>query len=323
MANARVNGPTPAPEVVESCNLCGGADLVPVGQQVGLKTGLLFHYVQCATCGLKFVSPRLNREQNEALYDEAYFRGAGFDPAVNYLMLESRDDLRAGESEGIIGKIRVIKGTSQELRILDAGCGTGALLAALRARGYHDLWGLDLSAFAARFARERTGAKVFQGDLLGMDFGDARFDVINATELIEHLRDPAAFFERIATSLAPGGIFIYSTGNAEGLYAKLLGPRWPYLHPEGHLFYYAPSSMARYFARAGLEVFSPTAEQRAKLLRCEDLITNSQLAYMGASAPGMKGAIFRTAARFTSYAAIRAATLLQGKCFLPIGIKAP
>jgi hypothetical protein len=101
----------------------------------------------------------------------------------------------------------------------------------------------------------------------------------------------------------------------------LLGRRWPYFHPEGHLFYYSPSTLARYYARAGLDVFSPTTEQRTELLRCEDLITNSQLAYMGASAPGMKGTIYAVAARFTRYAGLRAATIFQGKCFLPFGVR--
>jgi SAM-dependent methyltransferase len=238
-------------------------------------------------------------------------------------MLEEEHALRAGESEGIAGKIAVVKGDARDLRILDAGCGTGSLLAGLRGRGYHHLWGLDLSAFASGFARERTGADVRQGDLLGADFGDLRFDVINATEVVEHLRDPAAFFERVARLLSPGGVFIYSTGNADGLYAKLLGTRWPYFHPEGHLFYYSPSTLARYFARAGLEAFSPSKEQAAALLRCEDLITNSQLDYMGASAPGAKGTIFAMAARFTRHGGVRvrAATLLQGKCALPIAVR--
>jgi hypothetical protein len=53
----------PAPEVIEACNLCGGRELVPFRQQVGLKTGLLFTYVRCRACGLKFVSPRLDAQQ--------------------------------------------------------------------------------------------------------------------------------------------------------------------------------------------------------------------------------------------------------------------
>src|SRR5258708_37809612 len=114
-----------APEGVDACNLCGGRSFEPFGQQVGVPTGFLFTYVRCRACGLRFVSPRLTAEQNRALYDEAYFRGAGFDPAVNYVMLEEEQSLRAGESDGILGNIRVLKGESRGLRILDAGCGTG------------------------------------------------------------------------------------------------------------------------------------------------------------------------------------------------------
>ncbi len=312
---------TGAQETVDTCDLCHGKDLVAFATQVGKTTGLTFTFVQCTSCGLKFIGRRLTAERNLALYDESYFRGAGFDAAVNYVMMEDNGDLRRGENEGIIGKIRVLKGESLELRILDVGCGTGSLLRALRDHGYTNLSGVELSAFAANFARQATGANVATGDLLSAPLGAARFAVINATEVIEHLREPSAFFPRVRELLAPGGVFIYSTGNASGPYARLLGPRWPYFHPEGHLVYYRPETLTRYFRRAGLDVFVPTREQRAELLRCEDAITNSQLLYMGASEPGTKGTVFRLGARVTKRVGLRAATLFQGKCFLPLGVR--
>jgi 2-polyprenyl-3-methyl-5-hydroxy-6-metoxy-1,4-benzoquinol methylase len=313
--------PSSAPEVVDVCNLCGGRNLLPFTTQVGRTTGLTFPFVRCDSCGLKFVGRRLTQEQNAALYSESYFNGTGFDAAVNYVMLEKSRSLRQGENDGILGKIRLLKGESRALRILDAGCGTGSLLHALRDQGYDALWGVELSGFAARFARESTGAKVIEGDLRSAELGEVRFDVINATEVIEHLRDPAAFFTRVRELLAPGGIFIYSTGNASGPYARLLGPRWPYFHPEGHLVYYSPETLSRYFRQAGLDILTPTRAQRSALLRCDDSITNSQLAYMGASEPGTKGTIFRLAARVTERIGLRAATLFQGKCFLPIALR--
>jgi 2-polyprenyl-3-methyl-5-hydroxy-6-metoxy-1,4-benzoquinol methylase len=310
-----------APEIVEECDLCQGRTFIPFATQVGKTTGFTFTFVRCASCGLKFVGRRLTREQNLALYDESYFNGTGFDAAVNYVMLEEQRELRRGENDGILGKIQVIKGDSRALRILDAGCGTGSLLRALRDEGYTELSGVELSEFAAGFARKTTGANVVAGDLPSAKLTAGSFDVINATEVIEHLREPAVFFRRVAELLAPGGIFLYSTGNASGPYALLLGPRWPYFHPEGHLVYYSPETLTRYFRQAGLEVFTPTSDQRARLFRCDDSITHSQLAYMGASEPGVKGRIFRVAAGVTERVGLRAATLFQGKCFLPIAVK--
>ena len=311
-----------AQEDVAVCDLCESRSLVPFATQVGRATGLTFTFVRCTSCGLKFVGRRLTAHANLALYDESYFRGAGFDPAVNYVMLEDRRDLRRGENEGILGKIRVLKGTSRTLRILDVGCGTGSLLRAVREAGYTNLSGVELSPFAAAFARQAVDAKIVTGDLSTATLDDAPFDIINATEVIEHLREPSAFFPRVRELLAPGGFFIYSTGNASGAYARLLGARWPYFHPEGHLVYFNPETLTQYFRRAGLEVFIPTREQRAELLRCEDAITNSQLLYMGASEPGTKGIVFHLAARVTERVGLRTATLFQGKCFMPIATRA-
>ena len=269
-----------AQEDVAVCDLCGGRSFVPFATQVGRTTGLTFTFVRCTSCGLKFVGRRLTADANLALYDESYFRGAGFDAAVNYVMLEDRRDLRRGENDGILGKIRILKGNARTLRILDVGCGTGSLLRALRDGGYTSLFGVELSPFAADFTRQAVGAKVATGDLS-----------------------------------------IYSTGNASGAYARLLGARWPYFHPEGHLVYFNPETLTRYFRRAGLDVLVPTREQRAELLRCDDAITNSQLLYMGASEPGTKGTIFRLGAWVTERVGLRAATLFQGKCFLPIATR--
>jgi SAM-dependent methyltransferase len=191
------------------------------------------------------------------------------------------------------------------------------------AAGYDDVWGVELSPYAAKLATRVPGVKVLTGDLLELDLPPASFDVINATEVIEHLRDPLASFRRIKELLAPGGVFIYSTGNAKGLYARVLGRRWPYLHPEGHLFYYTPETLGRYFEKVGLTPLSLERmgkPARTAFLSAEDQMAHSMLLYIGGSDRGMKGRIFRTVGALENPIIQRLVTTVVGKHRLPIAI---
>lgn len=310
-------------EYLESCSLCGGRTFTTLTRTKGRVTGHTFGIVECNACGLMFTNPRLDEAANQSMYDEAYYHGEGFDHSVHYEDEQSETEARAGESRGIILKIRALCALAQP-RVLDVGCGTGGLLLALTQAGFTSVEGLEFSSYAAGRAAERTGCVVHHGELDELATSGRRYDVINATEVLEHVRDPLKFLSSIEALLSPGGVFIYSTGNARGLYARALGRRWPYLNPEGHLFYYNPNTVGRFLQRAGLEVLEPARlepETRARLAQAEAEIAHSQLLYIGLAAPGLKGFIFRTAAIAKMNAAKHAVSWVVGKGNLPSGRK--
>ncbi|HEY1816652.1 MAG TPA: class I SAM-dependent methyltransferase [Kofleriaceae bacterium] len=309
-------------ETVDCCNLCGSSRHSPFAEVIGPVSGRALHVVTCDGCGLRFLSPRLLESEVAALYDEEYFNGRGFDPSINYVDEDEERAVRGEETRGVIEKIELFK-PDKAARVLDVGCGTGGLLTGLARAGYTDLWGVELSDYAARLAGERSGARVSAGDVVGADLPKNTFDAINATEVIEHLRDPRAFFARVYELLAPGGVFLYTTGNARGAYARMLGKRWPYLI-DGHLFYFDPTTLARYFTEAGLE--SVDARQlerdvRRGLMRAEGRVAVGVLQLVGRSDRGLKGRIFRWVAALdspvTRYALIR----VLGKDKMPLAFK--
>ena len=92
-------------------------------------------------------------------------------------------------------------------QILEIGCGTGHNLAMLRQFGKVDA--LELDDEARALAEKRLGRKVMSAplpELAGVP--KARYDLIGAFDVIEHIDDDAAALASIATRLKPGGKFV-------------------------------------------------------------------------------------------------------------------
>ncbi|MET8851633.1 methyltransferase domain-containing protein [Amycolatopsis sp. NPDC004625] len=100
-------------------------------------------------------------------------------------------------------------------RVLDAGCGSGPLFAALRARGAA-VTGIDQSEGMLAHARRRLGddADLRVADLAGpLPFGDAEFDDVMASLVLHYLRDWAPTLAEVRRVLKPGGRLIASVNH--------------------------------------------------------------------------------------------------------------
>ncbi|MEM1429771.1 MAG: bifunctional 2-polyprenyl-6-hydroxyphenol methylase/3-demethylubiquinol 3-O-methyltransferase UbiG [Pseudomonadota bacterium] len=103
------------------------------------------------------------------------------------------------------------------LAVIDIGCG-GGLLSEPMARLGADVTGIDAAGDTIPVARhhaERAGLRIDyrQTSAEQMLAEGARFDVVLAMEVIEHVADPAAFLRTCAGVLKPGGLMICSTLN--------------------------------------------------------------------------------------------------------------
>lgn len=97
-------------------------------------------------------------------------------------------------------------------RILDAGCGSGPLSAALRANGAV-VTGFDASAAMVDLARQRLGedADLHVADLAApLPFADAEFDDVVASLVLHYLEDWAGPLAELRRVLKPGGRLIVS-----------------------------------------------------------------------------------------------------------------
>jgi 2-polyprenyl-6-hydroxyphenyl methylase/3-demethylubiquinone-9 3-methyltransferase len=154
------------------------------------------------------------------------------------------------------------------LRLLDVGCGAGLAAEALARRGFEVL-GLDaatetIAAADAHAAGQglrlvyRVGAPE---DLLAEE---ARFPVVTALEVIEHVADPAAFVRTLAGLMEPGGLLFLSTLNrtARSFLSAKLGAeyllRWLPVGTHDWRKFITPAELARLLRKAGLRVTDVT-----------------------------------------------------------------
>ncbi|WP_310396150.1 class I SAM-dependent methyltransferase [Hymenobacter sp.] len=89
--------------------------------------------------------------------------------------------------------------------ILEIGCSGGPLMQRLSAAGYSDLTGIDVSVPAIELAQARGVPHVSVMDGAALAFGDARFDVVIASDVLEHIEDEAQALREWARVLKPGG----------------------------------------------------------------------------------------------------------------------
>ena len=110
-------------------------------------------------------------------------------------------------------------------RVLDVGCGTGALAAELTARGY-EVTGLDPSEGMLSVLAERAPeVRAVQASATEMPFDDGEFDLSVSVATMHHIADPDAVRRALAEMVRvvrPGGKVIVWDHNPRN-------PYWPYL----------------------------------------------------------------------------------------------
>lgn len=97
-------------------------------------------------------------------------------------------------------------GIGSGLRILDAGCGTGRNLVEFGRLGQAQ--GVDPSPEAVEFCRQRGLQDVRLGALERLPFHPGAFDLLLATDVIEHVQDDVAALGELRRVAAPGACLL-------------------------------------------------------------------------------------------------------------------
>jgi SAM-dependent methyltransferase len=224
---------------VVSCPVCGGRDFCPL-MQVGPHPVL-----RCRSCRLGLANPQPSDAELAAIYGPDYVLVEN-DPAGEAMVLRSKRATADHYLDLLAGT-----GVPAHGRLLEIGCGAGNFLVRAADRGF-DVTGLEYSPFAVDRARKNLGSRgrVLHGEIGMLAAEHDAYDVCVLCDVIEHVRDPAAFLRELFRLLRPSGVLLVVTPSLDSWSARLLGSRWMEYKAE-HLFYYAPATITRQLQGAG------------------------------------------------------------------------
>lgn len=158
------------------------------------------------------------------------------------------------------------------LRLMDIGCGTGALLDRAKKLGF-DVEGIEICEQLSKDTSKQVGCTVHNNFLAHLPFPEESFDVITMYDLIEHLQDPVSDVKIVYNLLKTGGILFILCPNDNALIRKLsklayclsfhyFNKPMQILYYQDHLSYFTRKSLIGLLKNFGFEiVFLETRNQ--------------------------------------------------------------
>jgi len=237
-----------------ACDLCGGMRVTVLRAaessrpsarnlaqtfRASADAPLTERLVQCADCGLVFVSPRVAAGAIASAYAD------GDDPGF-----VSQAGVRERTFARQVARMEALTGGPG--RVFDVGTAGGSFLAAARTRGWQ-VDGCEPNAWLAEWGARRYGLDIRHGTLATLDLPREYYDAVTLWDVIEHLTEPSAELARARVLLKPGGHLFMTFPDIESLPARLLGRRWPCFSAV-HIYYFSKATMGRMLERSGFEL---------------------------------------------------------------------
>lgn len=201
-----------------------------------------FTHVKCPKCSLVYVDPTISES-----YLKKFYKAKSY---VYYASLMTKEAIqrRDKRSEKIFKKINK-QFKFKKGRLLDIGCGYGAILKVAKLSGW-DVYGTDYSEDCKSYIKKELGIDIKQQDLLDLDFKENFFDIIVLKQVIEHLNEPKKTLIKINQLLRPGGMLWLATPNSKGLCALLMGKYNP-SYQRGHINIFNRLTMIKILKESG------------------------------------------------------------------------
>jgi len=228
-------------EEVIACGLCGEETMRPLLSPRDPAGRWSYHVVACPSCGLLYRHPGIRADRLGDLYAVGY----------SSFLSGEYEAKRRRRYELVMDSFAPLFTQGDGRRLLDFGCGNGLFLRTAHERGF-DPYGVDLSPDSIEQARTHpSGRNTWCGAPPEIpEIAAGGFDVITMWSVLAHLPDPVADLSMLRDLLAPDGVLLLLTVNAESLLLKAHRDRWNGF-TRNHLKFFSPRTVRQLFDRVG------------------------------------------------------------------------
>ena len=191
-------------EPVQQCVLCGGSQHSLYEPRMYELDERLLDLHRCHGCGFVFVTPRPTPERLRALYASEKYYETDYTLGVSGSSYFARRDELLARYDGVVAQLEKVQKPG---RIYEVGAAGGFFLAAASRRGW-DASGVEISPFAADYARTEMGIDVQTGDVTEATVEPSSQDVVYVDNILEHTIDPIDVLRRLRGIVRPGGLLV-------------------------------------------------------------------------------------------------------------------
>lgn len=214
-----------------------------------------FDVLECQKCGFMQTLPQLTFRQLSSVYTNYYpKRDANIKDIVNSVKhMPTKSDIKRN-GLGTTCHFQTKKGE----KVLDVGCGSCQSLLEIKKLG-GEAWGLDPDRNSQAVAK-KLKLKFHLGTIHNCKFPKKYFDLVTASQVLEHEGNPNKFLSDAKRFIKDDGRIVLSFPNTGALSRKIWGRKWLHWHIPYHLNHFSKESVLRLADTAGLKVVSIKTE---------------------------------------------------------------
>lgn len=243
-------------QVITQCKFCGSQNIYKYhaadnGTQI----------FKCKDCKIQFMNPQYTDEHLDNYYS-------------TYIRDESKIEDKLIKAQtyclSLVEAFLPKKGS-----LFEIGSGNGYLLKVAKQRGWMPL-GHEIDCESARKVSAKIGMEILCGEFTELEIS-IKFDVVMMLHVLEHLKNPVKYIEKINSVLKKSGILFIALPNIQsrsGLFKFLLEKLKikrrnvaAYYDTSHHLWYYTPFTIRKFLEKNGFKIIRIYSGDKINLKR--------------------------------------------------------